>query len=63
MLIIVISIFSIITVSAKYVNSSQGSLERAIDNFADNLSEDPFIDVVDVDRLDGESWYKASINN
>ena len=55
MLIIVISIFSIITVSGKYVNISQGSLERAIDNFADNLSEDPFIDVVDVDRVDGES--------
>ena len=55
MFIIVISIFSIITVSGKYVNISQGSVERAIDNFADNFGEDPFIDVVDVDRVDGES--------
>ena len=52
---IVISIITIITVSGKYVNISQGSVERAIDNFADNFSEDPFIDVVDVDRVDGES--------
>ena len=55
MLIIIISIFSIITVSAKYVNISQVGVERAIDNFADNFGEDPFIDVVDVDRVDGES--------
>jgi hypothetical protein len=55
MFIIFISIISIITVSGKYVNSSQDNLERAIENFADNFDEDPFIDVVDVDRVDGES--------
>ena len=54
MFIIVISVINIITVSGKYVNSNQENVERAIDNFADNFDEDPFIDVVDVDRVDGE---------
>ena len=52
---IVISIITIITVSGKYVNISQGNVKRAINYFADNFGEDPFIDVVDVDRVDGQS--------
>ena len=54
MFIIVLSISSIITVSAKHVNISQHSVERAIDSFADNFAEDPFVNVVDIDRVDGE---------
>ena len=54
MFIIVLSICSIITVSAKHVNISQHSVERAIDSFADNFAEDPFVNVVDIDRVDGE---------
>ena len=54
MFIIVLSICIIITVSAKHVNISQHSVERAIDSFADNFAEDPFVNVVDIDRVDGE---------
>ena len=53
---VVISIISFITVSGKYVNSSAENVERAIDNFADNFNEDPLIDIVDLDRVDGEKY-------
>ena len=51
---IVINIISIITVSGENVSRGVENVERAIDNFIDNFNEDPLINVVDVDKIDGE---------
>ena len=51
---IVIGISFIAIVSGKHHNTSDHNVERAINHFADNFAEDPFIEVVDVDRVDGE---------